>query len=112
MFPLFDTLNEDQRRTVEILNMVPGWPADYGKDSDYVLRLGSEFPGVDLRAEALKWLDWMEAWRELHPRKRVAHRARFTNWVVNAAKFAGTGRKTKPAELDEIYQQELRKMER
>lgn len=54
------------------------------KDRALIEKLAAEYPQLDLAEEVVKWDAWMADHKS---RKKVHCRARFTNWVCNAARF-------------------------
>lgn len=85
MIPLFTTLDDDQRKTVDVLHSVEGWPIDFGKDADLVTRMAEVYPGVELYAEAVAFAAWMSEHKQ---KKQIKYRARFTNWVKKSDEWA------------------------
>jgi len=88
MIPLFtDDVPDPIREAVERLWTLDEWPQDWTKDVALVRRLTSDYPTIDVREEAGRWVTWLSEWREKHPRKKIQHRSRFSNWCQNAARF-------------------------
>jgi hypothetical protein len=69
-------------RIVALLHAQPGWPADLVKDRQLVALLVTQYPGINLADEIVKWRAWM---LDHESRKKVNHRARFTNWCSKAS---------------------------
>lgn len=72
------SLSDTQRMALEVLRSVPGWPADDAKDAQLLSDLASEYPDVNLLAEAKNWRTY-KLDRPLS--KQSNPRLQFRNWV-------------------------------
>lgn len=84
MIPLFSDMSDDEKRVVDVLHSVEGWPIDFGKDAEFLHRMQDVFPELDLYDEACGFAAWMS---EHSQKKSLKHRARFRNWLKKADEF-------------------------
>jgi hypothetical protein len=96
-----ETLFEPDRydRVVARLHESRFWTdRDPVKDRQLVAELAAAYPQLDLAEQVVLWDAWMA---DHQSKKKVRVRARFAQWVVNAARFAserrGSPRTRRPA---------------
>jgi hypothetical protein len=94
MIPMFDDLTEQERKIVDVLHSIHGWPIDFGKDAELVRRLSQAYPGLDLYAEAIGFAAWLS---EHQQKKAIKYRARLVNWIKKAHEWKEQNRRPRAA---------------
>lgn len=82
--PALPDYTETERQILGELKAVPGYPFNFEQDLDYIRTLATEFPTVDLLAEAKKWRTYK---RDKPLGKKSNPRLQFRNWLEKAAQW-------------------------
>lgn len=92
---------ETERKILFELKAVPGYPFNFEQDLDYIRTLATEFPTVDLLAEAKRWRTYK---RDKPLTKKSNARLQFRNWceiAVRRQQEKGEGINGKPSKRAE-----------
>lgn len=79
-----NNISPAEKEILSVLNTIKLYPFDYERDIEYIRDLLTEYPKVDLLAEAKKW----KIYKIDKPLKKNSNaRSQFKNWIKNSIKW-------------------------
>lgn len=82
--PLFSDYTESEKQTLNILKNIPNYPFDFTKDIEFVRKLLTDYPSINLLEEVEKYSTWLLD----HPlKKRSNPRLTLRNWCAKSYKW-------------------------